>query len=109
MGINRKSQKKEKYSSGRANINHEIDRRDFLRLAGVGSIGLYAGLPVMGGPFEASDFQDLVPADKKLSPEWVKSLFERGTPQIYKGEELKYIGMPVGGICAGQVYIGGDY
>ena len=104
----KKKHKNDKPCSCGDNCNPGIDRRDFLRLAGVGSLGLYAGLPIMGGPFEASDFQDLVPADKKLSPEWVKSLFERGTPQIYKGEELKYIGMPVGGICAGQMYLGGD-
>ena len=97
-----------KSCSCKSSCNPGIDRRDFLRLAGVGSLGLYAGFPIMGGPFEASDFKDIVPADKKLNPEWVKSLFERGTPQIYKGEELKYIGMPVGGICAGQMYLGGD-
>ncbi len=90
------------------NCNPGIDRRDFLRLAGVGSLGMLAGLPVMAGPFAPSDFQDLVPVDKKLDPAWVKSLFERGAPQIYKGEELRFIGMPVGGICAGQLYLGGD-
>jgi non-lysosomal glucosylceramidase len=85
-----------------------MERRDFLRLTGVGSMGLLSGLPVMAGPFDAQDFKDLVPEDKKLSPEWVKSLFERGTPQVYRGEELKYIGMPVGGITTGQLYLGGD-
>ena len=85
----KKKQDNNKLCSCKASCNPGLDRRDFLRLAGVGSLGLYAGLPIMGGPFEASDFQDLVLADKKLSPEWVKSLFERGTPQIYKGEELK--------------------
>lgn len=99
--------KDEKCSCG-GNCTPGIDRRDFLRLSGVGSLGLFAGLAVMAGPFHSSDFQDLVPVDKKLSPEWVKSLFERGIPQVYKGEELKFIGMPVGGICAGQVYLGGD-
>ncbi len=89
------------------NCKPGIDRRDFIRLAGMGSLGLYAG-SVMAGPFHRSDFNDLVPADKKLAPAWVKSLFERGTPRIYKGDELKYIGMPVGGICAGQMYLGGD-
>ncbi|HBB90895.1 MAG TPA: glucosylceramidase, partial [Bacteroidales bacterium] len=63
---------------------------------------------MMAGPFSRTEFEDLVPVDKKLSPAWVKSLYERGKPQVYKGEELKYIGMPVGGICAGQLYLGGD-
>ncbi len=90
------------------NCGPGLDRRDFLRLAGVGTLGLYAGLPLMAGPFTESEFEDLVPVDKKLSAAWVKSLFERGKPQVYKGEELKYIGMPVGGLCAGQMYLGGD-
>jgi non-lysosomal glucosylceramidase len=62
----------------------------------------------MAGPFQDSDFERLVPADKKLSKEWVKSLFERGSKIVYRGTELEKIGMPVGGLCAGQVYLGGD-
>lgn len=62
----------------------------------------------MAGPFTRADFDHLVPADKKLSPEWVKSLFARGTPEILRGSDLKYVGMPVGGIGAGQLYLGGD-
>ena len=86
-----------------------MNRRDFVRVTGTGSLALLASeLPVMAGPFETADFQKLVPADKKLSPQWVKSLFERGEPTVYRGTELKYIGMPVGGICAGQLYLGGD-
>jgi uncharacterized protein (DUF608 family) len=50
----------------------------------------------------------MIPADKKLDPAWVKSLFERGQPTAYKGADLEKIGMPVGGICAGQLYLGGD-
>jgi len=53
------------------------------------------------------DFEHLVPADKKLAPDWVKSLFARGTPQVLRGGDLKYIGMPVGGIGAGHLYLGG--
>ncbi len=90
------------------NAKQTLNRRNFLRLAGAGSLVFYAGMPLTAGPFIPSDFDGLVPVDKKLSPAWVKSLFERGTPQVYKGDELKYIGMPVGGLYSGQVYLGGD-
>lgn len=49
-----------------------------------------------------------MPADKKLPADWLASLTARGEPKICRGEELKHIGMPVGGICAGTVYLGGD-
>ena len=68
----------------------------------------FSRLPVMAGPFTREDFDHLVRADKKLSPDWVKSLFERGTPEVLRGSELKFVGMPVGGIGAGQLYLGGD-
>lgn len=55
-----------------------------------------------------AEFLRMVPLDKQLSPEWLRSLYRRGEPEVYRGEELRYIGMPVGGICAGQVYLGGD-
>lgn len=84
-------------------------RRDFLQSASATMLGLVLSrLPAMAGPFTRADFEHLVPADKKLSPAWVKSLFERGEPEVYRGGDLKYIGMPVGGICAGQLYLGGD-
>lgn len=50
----------------------------------------------------------LVPADKALDQQWVASLTERGTPTVYAGETAGYLGMPVGGGCAGQIYLGGD-
>ncbi len=62
----------------------------------------------MAGPFTRADFEKLVPADKKLRPEWLKSLTERGQAAVYRGSELEKIGMPIGGICAGQIYLGGD-
>lgn len=67
-------------------------------------------MPLMAGPFDNQDWNQIIPADKKLHPEWVKSLFARGTPQTYTKarNELKYIGMPVGGICCGTVYLSGD-
>jgi non-lysosomal glucosylceramidase len=84
-------------------------RRDFLKFSAAATLGLvFARLPVMAGPFTRADFEQLVPADKKLSPDWVQSLFARGERQVFRGDELKMIGMPVGGIGAGQLYLGGD-
>ena len=83
-------------------------RRDFLKSSAATVLGLaFTRLPAMAGPFTRADFDRQVPADKKLSPAWVKSLFERGTPEVLRGSELKYVGMPVGGIGAGQLYLGG--
>jgi uncharacterized protein (DUF608 family) len=89
--------------------SNALDRRSFLRLAGLGGAGLVAvpWRPV-AGPFNAAEFEKLVPADKKLSPEWVKSLFARGAREVYSGTDLAKIGMPIGGLCAGQLYLGGD-
>src|SRR5665213_4416024 len=85
------------------------NRREFLKFATATTLGMvFSRLPVMAGPFTREDFDQLVPADKKLAPDWVKSLFARGTPEILRGSELKYVGMPVGGIGAGQLYLGGD-
>jgi uncharacterized protein (DUF608 family) len=85
-----------------------LGRRDFLKWLGAAAFAATAPLPGMAGPFTREDFDHLVPADKKLAPEWLASLTARGEPEIYRGENLRYIGMPVGGLCAGQVYLGGD-
>ncbi len=87
----------------------KIERRDFLKIVALGTaVSMAPRMSVMAGPFEASDFEKLVPADKKLDPDWVKSLFARGKPASYSGKDLEKIGMPVGGICAGHLYLGGD-
>ena len=83
-------------------------RREFLQAVGAGAAAAFVWpLPVWAAE-TSPDFEKLVPADKKLSPEWVKSLTARGTRTVYKGDDLKWIGMPIGGLCAGQVYLGGD-
>lgn len=88
-----------------------MDRRDFVKLGGaaLAAMGMGGGIPAMAGPFTAEDTVDhFVPLDKKLRPDWVRLLFERGQRTWYAGEDLNTIGMPVGGVCAGQVYLTGD-
>ena len=93
----------------RFQTNKTWSRRDFLKTSSATALGLVLSrFPAMAGPFTREDFEHLVPADKKLSADWVKSLFARGTPEILRGSELKYVGMPIGGIGAGQLYLGGD-
>jgi non-lysosomal glucosylceramidase len=84
-------------------------RREFLKGVAAGA-AVVALRPwnAMAGPFTRADFEKLVPEDKKLSAEWLQSLTARGEPLAYRGADLEKIGMPVGGICAGQLYLGGD-
>ncbi len=90
-----------------------MERRKFLQAVGqLSAAGFFtSSLPVMAGPFSRGEFPNAsFPEDKKLNPEWVKSLYERGIVSNYtkSKNELRYIGMPVGGICCGSVYLGGD-
>ena len=51
------------------------------------------------------------PTVKRFDPEWVRSLTQRSKPAVYTKENssnFEYIGMPIGGIAAGQLYLGGD-
>ncbi len=59
---------------------------------------------------QSAQAQHNIPVDKGLDPAWVRSLYDSGTPTRYlkSRNELRYIGMPVGGIMAGGVYLGGD-
>lgn len=86
-----------------------LTRRQLLASAAAASfVPVMHRLESVAGPFDAQDYTTLVPPDKKLNPDWVNSLTERGEPDIWRGDELRWIGMPVGGICCGQVYLGGD-
>lgn len=77
-----------------------IARRDFLRLTALTTLTV-AGGPVLA---HAQWLASFVPVDKGVVPE----LMAKGERAVYRGDELKTIGMPIGGICAGQVYLGGD-
>jgi non-lysosomal glucosylceramidase len=90
---------------------NEISRRSFFGRAAMATAGsLLLPRMTMAGPFDDLDWNQIIPADKKLQANWVKSLFARGTPQMYsnKNKELPNIGMPVGGICCGTMYLSGD-
>ncbi|TKG93655.1 hypothetical protein EYV94_15520 [Puteibacter caeruleilacunae] len=55
-----------------------------------------------------NEFGHVIKEDKGLSKTWIKSLTSPGEQKVYKGEELKTIGMPCGGVAAGQLYVRGD-
>ncbi|HVK02102.1 MAG TPA: GH116 family glycosyl-hydrolase, partial [Armatimonadaceae bacterium] len=85
-----------------------LNRRTFLTLS---TVGLAAGASLGAEPVKRSDAppaDHFVPADKNLRPEWVKTLVDRGERKVYRGAELRTIGMPCGGIAAGQLYVRGD-
>ena len=91
-----------------------LDRREFLKTTGAATIALTA--PTLYGTTDvnannrkdARVVEHLVPDEKNLPPDWVKSLYARGEPAVYRGKESETIGMPVGGIGAGQLYLLGD-
>lgn len=57
---------------------------------------------------EVASTLSYVPADKGMDAAGVQVLFARGERKIYRGNELETIGMPCGGIGAGQLYVCGD-
>ncbi len=83
-------------------------RREFLA-AGAGAVGLsLVGTCCNSNAREQKLGTHHIPQDKNLSKAWVDSLFARGQTKVYRGDELTCIGMPIGGICTGQLYLRGD-
>ncbi len=84
----------------------DFSRRTALKLATAAS-----ALPLVSnqaGAAMSEEFQSFVPQEKNLDPKVVQTLYERGAPSKWAGDQLKFIGMPIGGLCCGQVYLGGD-
>ncbi|MCX5673792.1 MAG: GH116 family glycosyl-hydrolase, partial [Planctomycetota bacterium] len=50
----------------------------------------------------------LVGPGPKADAAWMAALTERGQRKVYSGAELETLGMPCGGIAAGQLYVRGD-
>ena len=90
----------------------KVSRRDFMKLTAAGAAGAALDstvLPVIAGPFEGNEYLNIIPIDKKLRPEWITSLTARGEPTIVAHPAaLQHIGMPVGGLFTGTLYLGGD-
>ena len=95
------------------------------RRAFVAQAGLYAAsLPLLSGQGRSARAANVaqgsagvagdlhpshhVPVDKGLDPAWIERLLAPGEPRVYQGKELQHVGMPVGGIGTGQLYLGGD-
>jgi non-lysosomal glucosylceramidase len=52
--------------------------------------------------------EQLIPSDKALTPEARAALRARGAPTTYRGADRQHLGMPCGGLGAGQLYLLGD-
>jgi len=89
----------------------KINRRDFMALTAIGAGAVLNStvLPVIAGPFEENEYLKIIPFDKKLNPQWLASLTARGRPTVVTDPlALQHIGMPIGGLFNGTVYLGGD-
>src|SRR5579862_9403168 len=88
----------------------DISRRTMLKMAGgatiAGAIPRRIVAVMENGAVVAKD--NLIPADKNLSAEWKASLYARGEKEVWSREALDAIGMPIGGIATGQLYLCGD-
>ncbi|MBL1216859.1 MAG: hypothetical protein D8M59_05125 [Planctomycetes bacterium] len=98
--------------------SNALNRRQFLQVSAAGTV---AGLTSAAAQATSScapgssccspqdpSVRHFVPADKTLSSDWIHTLIRRGEPSVYSGSQLSTIGMPVGGIAAGQLYLRGD-
>ena len=90
----------------------KLTRRDFVKMtaASAAIMPVLSSLPAMAGPFTSDDLKHLISSDKRLNVDWIKTLYQRTSPEVYQSskDQLKYIGMPIGGIGCGQLYLGGD-
>jgi uncharacterized protein (DUF608 family) len=97
--------------------NPTMQRRDFLKVTTATSLCAGFGCRCAEGaePLTPSElYAKYVPADKGLAADWLASLTHRGHPLdasiSYTDQQvdLEVIGMTVGGIACGTVYLSGD-
>ena len=84
-------------------------RPGFQCISGVAACLLAASVLAVEAPDGTNpELKHFVPVEKNLTREWIRGLYEKGEPETYSGNDLDVIGMPVGGIGAGQLYLRGD-
>ena len=109
--VNQESCSDNQFEDAKCDCN-KINRRDFMALTAVGAAGAVLDgsvLSVIAGPFEENEYLKTIPIDKKLNPQWLASLTARGKPTIVTDPAgLQHIGMPIGGLFTGNLYLGGD-
>ena len=82
-------------------------RRDFLKKAAMLPAALVAS---QSGSAAAPKRPPIRPGGPgpKADAKWMAALRDRGERKVYRGAELETIGMPCGGVAAGQLYVRGD-
>jgi uncharacterized protein (DUF608 family) len=95
-------------------MSDSFKRRQFLKLSAATSLsGVFLPGRIRSEEATGSIYQNLIPARKELDAEWALSLAKRGAPRdagiAATGKaDLARIGMTVGGIGCGTVYLSGD-
>ncbi len=69
---------------------------------------LSSGVSTAGALPQTEPRQQLITAEKHLPPEWTEALYQGRKRQSWSASDARTIGMPVGGIAAGQLYLRGD-
>lgn len=96
--------------------SHSLDRRRFLQLSSASAIAAAFGSNRARAAADDSGalYTRMVPTHKGLAKDWITSLVKPGHPldaplrASHPASDLTKIGMPVGGIGCGTVYLSGD-
>jgi uncharacterized protein (DUF608 family) len=95
-------------------MSDSFKRRQFLKLSAATSLsGVFLPGRIRSEEEIGSIYQNLIPARKELDAGWALSLAKRGAPRdtgiaATDKADLSRIGMTVGGIGCGTVYLSGD-
>lgn len=94
------------------NYIKRMDRRSFFKKTSLIGLGVLASHFTVWSKsiFSWDNPIHNIPEQKDIDKQWLASLHQRGEKIVYRKSknELRYIGMPVGGLHTGTVYFGGD-